>query len=60
MKVLLTSPYYPPHIGGVEVHAMNLARGLVERGYEVEVITSEGNDEHSKKEIWVGVDTRQN
>ncbi|MFP3909156.1 MAG: hypothetical protein ACLFVX_04785 [Archaeoglobaceae archaeon] len=39
---------------------MNLARGLVKRGYEVEVITSEGNDEHSKKEIWVGVDTRQN
>lgn len=48
MKVVLTSPYYPPHIGGVEVHTMNLARGLARRGYDVEVITSEGDDEHLK------------
>lgn len=48
MKVLLTSPYYPPHIGGVEIHTMNLARGLAERGYDVEVITSEGNDKYVK------------
>ncbi len=48
MKVVLTSPYYPPHIGGVEVHTMNLARGLAEKGYDVEVITSQGVDEYVK------------
>ncbi len=48
MKVLLTSPYYPPHIGGVEIHTMNLARGLAKRGYDVEVITSQGADEYVK------------
>ncbi|MFO7966106.1 MAG: glycosyltransferase family 4 protein [Archaeoglobaceae archaeon] len=48
MKVLLTSPYYPPHIGGVEFHTMNLARGLAKRGYDIEVITSEGFDNYVK------------
>jgi glycosyltransferase involved in cell wall biosynthesis len=45
MKVLLTSPYYPPHIGGIEIHTANIARGVREKGYEVEVVTSTGSDE---------------
>ncbi len=33
MKVLLTSPYYPPHIGGIEIHAMkNIPARLVVLG----------------------------
>jgi glycosyltransferase involved in cell wall biosynthesis len=48
MKVLLTSPYYPPHIGGVQIHTRAIARGLSERGYEVEVVTSIGCDERVK------------
>jgi glycosyltransferase involved in cell wall biosynthesis len=44
MKVVLTTPYYPPHIGGVEVHVQNLARRLKERGYDVEVVSSVGED----------------
>ncbi|MDI6811369.1 MAG: glycosyltransferase family 4 protein [archaeon] len=48
MKVLLTSPYYPPHIGGVQIHTRNIARGMVERGYDVEVVTSTGSDERVK------------
>ncbi|MCW3133275.1 MAG: glycosyltransferase family 4 protein [Methanophagales archaeon] len=45
MKVLLTSPYYPPHIGGIEIHTANIARGMGEKGHEVEVVTSTGSDE---------------
>ena len=45
MKVLLTSPYYPPHIGGVQIHTRAVARGMRERGYDVEVVTSTGCDE---------------
>lgn len=45
MKVLLTTPYYPPHIGGVQIHTRAIARGLSERGYEVEVVTSTGYDD---------------
>ena len=48
MKVVLTSPYYPPHIGGVQIHTRNIARGMVERGYEVEVVTSTGWDDQVK------------
>ena len=44
MKVVLTSPYYPPNLGGVEVHVRNLANGLLGRGFDVEVITSSGRD----------------
>jgi glycosyltransferase involved in cell wall biosynthesis len=45
MKVLLTTPYYPPHIGGIEIHTANIARGMRGKGYEVEVVTSTGSDE---------------
>lgn len=45
MKIVLTTPYYPPHIGGIEVHVKNLAEKLKERGYDVEVISSMGKDE---------------
>jgi glycosyltransferase involved in cell wall biosynthesis len=48
MKVLLTSPYYPPHIGGVQIHTRTIARGLSERGYDIEVVTSIGYDERVK------------
>ncbi len=38
-EVAMVTPYYPPHIGGVEVHAENLARNL-EKFYDVKVISS--------------------
>ncbi len=48
MKVILTTPYYPPHLGGVEVHVQNLASKLKLKGYEVEVVTSAGFDDSVK------------
>lgn len=44
MKVTMATPYYPPHIGGVEVHVKNLAEGLKQRRYEVVVISSSGSN----------------
>ncbi len=40
MRIAQVAPYFFPHIGGVESHVMALAEKLVERGHEVEVITS--------------------
>lgn len=40
MKVLLHCVYFPPEVGGLESHVYYLARGLVERGHEVAVVTS--------------------
>lgn len=39
MRVLLISQFYPPVVGGIEVHVRALARGLVARGHTVTVAT---------------------
>ncbi|MDD4650837.1 MAG: glycosyltransferase family 4 protein [Methanothrix sp.] len=42
MKIIQISPYFPPHVGGVEFHVKELAEGLVRRGHEVSVASSCG------------------
>jgi len=39
MRVLLVSQFYPPVVGGIEIHVSTLASTLVERGHEVSVAT---------------------
>jgi len=43
MKILQVTPYFPPHLGGIEYHVKGLAEGLHERGHDVEVASSCGN-----------------
>lgn len=38
MRVLVTSPIFPPDLGGPAVYVPNIGRFLVERGHDVEVI----------------------
>ncbi|MEX2530318.1 MAG: glycosyltransferase family 4 protein [Gemmatimonadota bacterium] len=40
MKVLLHCTYFPPEVGGLESHVAELARGLVQAGHEVRVVSS--------------------
>ncbi len=40
MKIAIATPYYPPHIGGIEIHAKNLVENLRARGHEVTVLSS--------------------
>jgi glycosyltransferase involved in cell wall biosynthesis len=40
VRVLLHCVYFPPEVGGLESHVYYLARGLVEREHEVNVVTS--------------------
>lgn len=42
MKILQVSPYFPPHLGGVEYHVKELADGLMKRGHQVSVASSCG------------------
>jgi len=47
----MVTPYYPPHIGGLELYVMKLSEYLIKRGIEVEVFTSQipsGNYSSSK------------
>lgn len=39
LRILLLTQFYPPVLGGVEVHVSALARWLAERGHEVAVVT---------------------
>jgi len=39
IKILYVSPYYPPSIGGVELHVAELASAMAARGHSVEVLT---------------------
>jgi len=38
VRVLMVSQFYPPIVGGIEIHVRNLAHALVERGHSVEVV----------------------
>ena len=40
MRILQVSPFYPPHIGGIEFHVEALSRKLAQAGHEVVVYTS--------------------
>jgi glycosyltransferase involved in cell wall biosynthesis len=42
MKIIQISPYFPPHVGGVEYHVKELASGLANRGHQVSVASSCG------------------
>jgi len=39
-KLLVFSPYYPPHIGGLESHAAEFNKNIIGEGYDVTVFTS--------------------
>ncbi len=40
MRVLIVLTYYRPHTSGLTIYAERLARGLMERGHQVTVLTS--------------------
>lgn len=51
MRVLTTAIRYPPAPGGVETHAHEVARLLVQRGHDVVVYTSDLIKEHPFKHL---------
>ncbi len=40
LTVVQVTPYYKPHLGGVEIVAENLGRELVARGHNVTTVTT--------------------
>ncbi len=58
MRIALVSPYFHPHIGGVESHVRSLAAELVRRGHELRVFTSM-HEELPEDELLEGVHVRR-
>ncbi|HEY4036124.1 MAG TPA: glycosyltransferase family 4 protein [Ktedonobacteraceae bacterium] len=56
VKLLLVTPYFPPHSGGLENYAFNIAQGLMQtHKYEVFVVTSNSNDKRQIIEEYCGI-----
>ena len=55
LNVLIVLTYYRPHTSGLTIYAERLARGLVERGHHVTVLTSHYNRDHPATESLNGV-----
>lgn len=50
MKVAQVCPRYHPNIGGIETHVREISRKLVDRGVEVEVLTTDPSGKLPKEE----------
>jgi len=58
MRILQITPYFLPHNGGIERYVFNLSKALVNRGHEVEIVTS--NIPHTYKvEVIEGIKIRR-
>src|SRR6185437_7141982 len=40
MKILIVTHYFNPHIGGIEIVALNEAKELIKKGHQVTIVTS--------------------
>ena len=55
MRILLLAQFFPPDIGGEELHVFNLAKTLAERGHEVAVATQRMADVPDQETLASGV-----
>ncbi len=56
MRIVQVSPWFYPHLGGVESHVMGLCRELAARGHEVTVITTRHTPSAPERETMDGFD----
>ena len=54
MRIVQVSPWFLPHLGGVESHVYSLSSELVRRGHEVEVLTSKHRKDVPEREMMNG------
>lgn len=50
MRIAQVSPWFYPHLGGVESHVFNLSRELAARGYDVTVVTTRDDPRSPERE----------
>lgn len=55
MRILMHCVYFPPEVGGLESHIHFLCRALVERGHEVDAVTSRSQPGLARREVVDGI-----
>ncbi len=55
MKILMHCIYFPPEVGGLESHVYYLCKALVERGHEVDMVTSRSLPGVPEREVMDGI-----
>jgi glycosyltransferase involved in cell wall biosynthesis len=55
MKILMSCTYFEPYKSGLSIYALRLAKGLVELGHEVVVLTSLYQDGLAREELLDGI-----
>jgi len=51
MKIAQVCPRFPPYIGGIETHVREISERLVERGFELEVLSCDPSGKLPKEEV---------
>lgn len=55
MKIIQVCPRYSPRIGGVETHVKELSKGLIEKGFEVEIYSTDSQNKKLSVEFINGI-----
>ncbi len=55
-RIVQVSPWFYPHLGGVESHVMGVSRELAARGHEVTVVTARHTPSAAERETMDGFD----
>jgi glycosyltransferase involved in cell wall biosynthesis len=55
LKILVALTFYRPHVSGLTIYVERLARGLVDRGHSVTILTSQHASELPRRETIDGV-----
>jgi len=57
MKIIQVCPRYVPQIGGVESHVKELSKGLIKKGFDVEIYSADSQNKKVSEEFINGVKT---
>ena len=59
MKILFTTTYYLPYISGLTVYVSRIGQGLLKRGYQINVLTSQDQKNLSSQENVNGINVKR-